>query len=182
VDCEWLSSRASDHAGEEAMTGAAVTPYWRCLRYGRPRCKSPPARRTTSAETIARALGGHPTSGGWTVRCPAHDDRTPSLSIRHTNDDKVLVHCHAGCDQQRVIAAVRARGLWADGDRLAIRGTRYAPAPSRASRAETTQGAARSHSPHGNPPSRRRARWSRSISPREEPAWGPRTRCAFMPI
>jgi putative DNA primase/helicase len=80
-----------------------------------------PARRTTSAETIARALGGHPTSGGWTVRCPAHDDRTPSLSIRHTNDDKVLVHCHAGCDQQRVIAAVRARGLWVDGDRLAIR-------------------------------------------------------------
>ncbi len=51
---------------------------------------------------------------GWTARCPAHDDRTPSLSIRHADDGKVLVHCHAGCNQERVIAALRGRGLWAN--------------------------------------------------------------------
>jgi hypothetical protein len=46
--------------------------------------------------------------------CPAHDDREPSLSIRHADDGKVLVHCHAGCDQSVVIGALRSRGLWDD--------------------------------------------------------------------
>jgi hypothetical protein len=48
------------------------------------------------------------------VRCPAHDDREPSLSIRDVDDCKVLVHCHAGCDQKRVIATLRSRGLWTE--------------------------------------------------------------------
>ena len=26
----------------------------------------------------------------------------------------MLVRCHAGCDQERVIAALRGRGLWAE--------------------------------------------------------------------
>jgi putative DNA primase/helicase len=67
-----------------------------------------------TAETIAKALGGRKVGVGWTARCPAHDDRTPSLSIRDTDDNKVLLRCHAGCDQGRVIAALRARGLWAE--------------------------------------------------------------------
>ena len=46
------------------------------------------------------------------ARCPAHDDRAPSLSIQDTTDGKVLVYCHAGCDQARVISALRALGLW----------------------------------------------------------------------
>jgi hypothetical protein len=48
------------------------------------------------------------------ARCPAHDDRTPSLSIRDADNDKVLVRCHAGCDQESVIAALCGRGLWAE--------------------------------------------------------------------
>jgi len=67
-----------------------------------------------TAEGIAKALGGRKAGGGWTARCPAHDDRTPSLSIRDADENKVLVHCHAGCDQERVIAALRARGLWGE--------------------------------------------------------------------
>ena len=35
-----------------------------------------------TAETIAKALGGRKAGGGWMARCPAHDDRKPSLSIR----------------------------------------------------------------------------------------------------
>jgi hypothetical protein len=31
----------------------------------------------TSAETIAKALGGRKRGSGWAVRCPAHDDRDP---------------------------------------------------------------------------------------------------------
>ena len=67
-----------------------------------------------TAEDIAKALGGRKAGSGWTARCPAHDDRTPSLSIRDADSNKVLVRCHAGCDQDRVIAALRARGLWAE--------------------------------------------------------------------
>lgn len=66
------------------------------------------------AETIALALGGRKAGAGWIARCPAHDDRKPSLSIRDA-DGQVLVRCHAGCDQYAVIAALRDRGLWAGG-------------------------------------------------------------------
>jgi putative DNA primase/helicase len=64
------------------------------------------------AEAIARALGGHRAGGTWMARCPAHDDREPSLSITDARNGKVLVRCHAGCDQHDVIAALRARGAW----------------------------------------------------------------------
>ena len=65
------------------------------------------------AETLAKALGGRKAGGGWMARCPAHDDRKPSLSIRDTKDEgKVLVHCHAGSEQERVIAALLSRWLW----------------------------------------------------------------------
>jgi putative DNA primase/helicase len=65
------------------------------------------------AENLAIALGGHRAGAGWMARCPAHEDRKPSLSIRDA-DNKVLVHCHAGCAQERVISALRGRGLWFD--------------------------------------------------------------------
>jgi putative DNA primase/helicase len=66
-----------------------------------------------TAETIAKALGGRKAGSGWTARCPGHDDRTPSLSIRDSGDGKVLVRCHAGCGQEQVISILRSRGLWA---------------------------------------------------------------------
>lgn len=68
------------------------------------------------AETIAAALGGRKAGNGWIARCLAHDDRKPSLSIRDGHDGKVLVHCHAGCEQQTVIQALRDQGLWSQGD------------------------------------------------------------------
>jgi hypothetical protein len=77
-----------------------------------------------TAETMAKALGGRKVGQGWTARCPAHDDREPSLSIRDA-DGKVLVRCHAGCDQRDVIAALKARGLWGGKERLSL------PKPSR---------------------------------------------------
>ena len=43
--------------------------------------------------------------------CPAHDDKSPSLSLTDVGD-KVLFHCFAGCSQTEVIDALRARGLW----------------------------------------------------------------------
>jgi putative DNA primase/helicase len=66
------------------------------------------------AETIACALGGRKAGSGWTACCPAHEDRIPSLSIRDSNDGRVLVRCHARCEQEQVIAALRSRGLWTE--------------------------------------------------------------------
>ena len=65
-----------------------------------------------NAEAIARALGGRKAGGAWVACCPAHDGREPSLSITDAKGGKVLVCCHAGCDQPDVIAALRSRGLW----------------------------------------------------------------------
>jgi hypothetical protein len=70
-----------------------------------------------NAETVAKALGGRKAGGGWTARCPAHNDRKPSLSICDAHDGMVLVHCHAGCDQSDVIAALRSRRVWNYDDR-----------------------------------------------------------------
>lgn len=44
--------------------------------------------------------------GRWVAKCPAHDDRTPSLSIRETDDGRVLVHDFGGCDTGTVLQAV----------------------------------------------------------------------------
>lgn len=31
--------------------------------------------------------------GRWQAKCPAHEDKTPSLSIRELDDGRLLVHC-----------------------------------------------------------------------------------------
>lgn len=65
-----------------------------------------------TAQQIAEALGGRRNGGGWIARCPAHDDRKPSLSISEGADGKVLICCHAGCSQKNVIEILRSSGLW----------------------------------------------------------------------
>jgi putative DNA primase/helicase len=91
-----------------------------------------------TAEVIAKALGGWKVGGGWMARCPAHADRTPSLSIRYADGNKVLVRCHAGCDQEHVISALRGRGLWAnDGRRLLSCKVRRAPIVHKPAPADT---------------------------------------------
>ena len=63
------------------------------------------------AENIARALGKAKRSGdGWVCICPAHADRTPSLSITQKNG-KLLWHCHAKCSQEAVRSALAAAGV-----------------------------------------------------------------------
>ena len=67
----------------------------------------------SSAQTIAQGLElGNRHGDHWMACCPAHDDRVPSLSIINTDEGKVLVHCHGGCDQSQVIKALSALGLW----------------------------------------------------------------------
>jgi hypothetical protein len=46
--------------------------------------------------------------GRFMAKCPAHKDRSPSLSIREGKDGRVLVRCFAGC---ALDAVLDARGL-----------------------------------------------------------------------
>ena len=68
-----------------------------------------------AAAEIARALKARRSGGGWMAACVAHEDRTPSLSIRDGDNGKPLIHCFGGCSQDVVIDALRKRGLWHDG-------------------------------------------------------------------
>lgn len=83
-----------------------------------------------NAESLARALGGRRSGRTWLACCPAHDDRDPSLAIRDGDDGRVLVHCHAGCDQKGVIDVLRCRSLWDQGEpSSASRSRRTPPCP-----------------------------------------------------
>ena len=42
----------------------------------------------------------------WSARCPAHDDRGPSLSVRETPEQAVLLHCFAGCTVNDITVAL----------------------------------------------------------------------------
>ena len=66
------------------------------------------------AASLAQALDARRSGSGWKARCPGHDDKTPSLSINESDDGTVLVYCHAGCEQKKVLDALRSRGLWLD--------------------------------------------------------------------
>ena len=47
------------------------------------------------------------------ARCPVHDDRDPSLSIRD-GERSVLVKCHAGCNPSDIMAALHRDRRWRD--------------------------------------------------------------------
>lgn len=63
-----------------------------------------------SAEDLAKDLRGKRSGSAWMALCPAHNDRNPSLSLSD-GESGLLWHCHAGCTQEAVAAALRERGL-----------------------------------------------------------------------
>ncbi|OYW46420.1 MAG: hypothetical protein B7Z33_03270 [Sphingomonadales bacterium 12-68-11] len=58
---------------------------------------------------IVERLGGRWNGANGLCRCPAHDDRRPSLSVR-LGRRNLLLHCFAGCDTPRIIRALRELG------------------------------------------------------------------------
>jgi len=42
----------------------------------------------------------------YACQCPAHPDRTASLSVRELDDGRGLIHCFAGCNPADILAAV----------------------------------------------------------------------------
>lgn len=74
----------------------------------------PPARLPLDAEIrakkIVEQLGGVWRGARGECRCPAHDDNSPSLSVR-LGDTAILFHCFAGCTSVEVMKALRRRKL-----------------------------------------------------------------------
>ncbi len=44
--------------------------------------------------------------GKYVARCPAHDDKSPSLAIKDCGDGRILMHDFAGCETEDVLAAI----------------------------------------------------------------------------
>lgn len=58
-------------------------------------------------DTLLPLLEGVKNSGGaFVARCPAHEDHNPSLSIKPGTSQPVVLHCHAGCDTDSILAAI----------------------------------------------------------------------------
>lgn len=61
-----------------------------------------------SADRLLDKLDGVKRAGPdrWVAKCPAHEDRRASLSIRELDDGRVLLHDFAGCGVEEILAAV----------------------------------------------------------------------------
>lgn len=58
-------------------------------------------------DLVVRLEKARPTSrDSWLACCPAHKDRTPSLTVRALDDGRILIHCFAGCGAADVMAAI----------------------------------------------------------------------------
>ena len=75
-------------------------------------------------------LDGVKTNGSfkWLAKCPAHNDRSPSLAIKLA-DDRILSHCFAGCSVQAVLDAVGLDMADLFPDRIANSGASKPKAP-----------------------------------------------------
>jgi hypothetical protein len=65
-----------------------------------------------SGSELAEKLHARRSGRGWMARCPAHEDRSASLSIGEGRDGRALFHCFAGCTTASVLAALGLR--WTD--------------------------------------------------------------------
>jgi hypothetical protein len=52
---------------------------------------------------LSKVKGGR---GRWTACCPSHEDRSPSLAIRETEDGRILLKCFGGCSVQEIVGAI----------------------------------------------------------------------------
>ncbi len=64
-----------------------------------------------NAQGITRALRGTWHGRYGTARCPAHDDRLPSLSLANGHDGRLLLYYYAGCSFREIIQALIRIGL-----------------------------------------------------------------------
>lgn len=61
-----------------------------------------------TADALLSRLDGVRRTGKnrWIARCPAHADRSPSLSVRELDDGRLLLHDFGGCEIESVLVAL----------------------------------------------------------------------------
>ena len=62
-------------------------------------------------QQLYKVTGSQPKRNGqgYKAQCPAHEDKNPSLSVSAGDNGRVLLHCHAGCRAEDVVAALRLK-------------------------------------------------------------------------
>jgi putative DNA primase/helicase len=93
-------------------TGTCVAPSQGPEPSSVPRSSNPIPIATASpyfspAQFLLSRVVPQATGSGWVTRCPAHDDRTPSLSIGVGSDGRVLLYCFAGCSLAAILQGLR---------------------------------------------------------------------------
>jgi len=58
-------------------------------------------------EVLSR-LKGYKSTGPdrWQCKCPAHQDKSPSMTLRLVDDGRILIHCFAGCGTDAILDAL----------------------------------------------------------------------------
>lgn len=78
-------------------------------------------------QVFSRLRGVEKRKDGWVARCPAHDDKVGSLSVRVGANDRLLLRCHAGgkCDIHAILQALDLEmgDLFADADTADVKRT-----------------------------------------------------------
>lgn len=96
-----------------------------------------------TAEEVARNIveyyGGRWRGARGTCRCPAHDDRNPSLSVCIGREGRPLWKCHTGCSQESVRKVLQADGLL-DGRMVPVDAARLAALREQEEREATAKG------------------------------------------
>lgn len=92
------------------------------------------------AKLLDRLAGVRSTGPGrWLARCPAHEDHSPSLSIRELGDGRILLHDFAGCGASDVLDALGLEMQDLFPDRLPERPGGYLATRSRVPAADILQ-------------------------------------------
>lgn len=83
------------------------TPAGRPGRVGKASCGWEVYQNSPIDQLLARLDRVKQTKPGqWIARCPAHEDRSPSLSVKQCGDGTILMHDFAGCSPSDILAAV----------------------------------------------------------------------------
>jgi hypothetical protein len=55
---------------------------------------------------LSRLDGVRGRNGSWSAKCPAHADRSPSLSVKELPDGRILMHCFGGCGTDAILGVL----------------------------------------------------------------------------
>jgi hypothetical protein len=61
----------------------------------------------TGEDFVSRLQGVRRTGQhSWMARCPAHEDKSPSLTVSEKEPEKILAYCHAQCGIEAITGAL----------------------------------------------------------------------------